>query len=216
MNESELREVAAQLACPSGECGVAIGEKMNEVNAAITRRSIAALSPKTGEWIVEIGPGNGILSLPIVEAIGPKGCYIGLERSIDMAAQALAILKNDEHAQIDIHVGNCLVAAIPENCMDGLMAVNVLYFIDDLDAFFAKIFTWLKPGARAVFGVRAQSTLEALPFARFGFHIRSLEAIIEKLNATGFAQVQSEYFVENKSGFNDAAMDFVVIETMRP
>lgn len=215
MKESELKEVAAQLACPRGDGGIAIGEKMNETNAAIIGRSIEALAPRAGERIAEIGPGNGILSLPIIEAIGSTGHYIGLERSADMAAQALEFLKQNQSAQIDMHVGDCMSAAIAENSVDGLIAVNVLYFIDDLDSFFGKLFRWLKPGARVVFGVRSQSTLEALPFARFGFHIRSLEEIIERLTVNGFAQIQSELFVEKASKPDAIAMDFLVIKATR-
>lgn len=215
MNESELRAIAAQLACPSGEHGVVVGEKMNEVNAGIIARSIEALAATAGECVAEIGPGNGILSLPIIEAIGSSGHYIGLERSADMAAQTLEILKQDKSTKIDMYVGDCMNAAITEHSLDGLIAVNVLYFIDDIDAFFAKILTWLKPGARVVFGVRSQGTLEALPFTRYGFHIRSQEEIVAKLTASGFAQVEANYFSESIGSFGEeAAMDFLIIKAV--
>lgn len=215
MNESELRAVAAQLACPSGEHGVVVGEKMNEVNVGIIARSIEALAATAGECIAEIGPGNGVLSLPIIESIGSSGHYIGLEHSADMAAQTLEILKQDQSTKIDMHVGDCMSAAIAENSLDGLIAVNVLYFIDDIDALFAKILSWLKPGARVVFGVRAQRTLEALPFTRYGFHIRAQEEIIAKLTANGFAQVAANYFAETSGNFGEeAAMDFLIIKAV--
>lgn len=215
MNESELREIAAQLACPSGDHGIGVGEKMNEANAVMIARSIESLAATTGECIVEIGPGNGILSLPIIESIGSNGHYIGVERSADMAAQTIEILKQDKSTQIDMYVGDCMSADIASNSIDGLMAVNVLYFIDDIDAFFKKLLTWLKPGARVVFGVRSQRTLEALPFTRFGFHIRSQEEIIEKLAANGFLQMESQCFVEVGEKFdNEIAMDFLIIKAV--
>lgn len=215
MNENELKAIAAQLACPSGDSGIAVGEKMNEVNAGIIARSIEALAATAGECIAEIGPGNGILSLPIIEAIGSSGHYIGLERSADMAAQTLEILKIDKTTTIDMHVGDCMSAIIAAHSLDGLIAVNVLYFIDDIDAFFAKILTWLKPGARVVFGVRSQRTLEALPFTRYGFHIRSQEELVAKLTENGFVQVEANYFSETGGSFgNEAAMDFLIIKAV--
>lgn len=215
MNENELKAIAAQLACPSGDSGIAVGEKMNEVNAGIIARSIEALAATAGECIAEIGPGNGILSLPIIEAIGSNGHYIGLERSADMAAQTLEILKLDKTTTIDMHVGDCMSAAIAAHSLDGLIAVNVLYFIEDIDAFFAKILAWLKPGARVVFGVRSQRTLEALPFTRYGFHIRSQEELVAKLTENGFVQVEANYFSETGGSFgNESAMDFLIIKAV--
>ena len=47
MDDPTLEEIAAQLACPSGEGGIAMGEKMNDTNAFITERSIEMLTPKS-------------------------------------------------------------------------------------------------------------------------------------------------------------------------
>ena len=58
----------------------------------MTERSIEMLAPKSCERIVEIGPGNGILSIPIVESLGKGGHYIGIEWSTDMARETLDLL----------------------------------------------------------------------------------------------------------------------------
>ncbi len=59
MDVQQLKEIASQLACPSGEGAVSIVENMNNTNAFMTERSIEMLAPKSDERIVEIGPGNG-------------------------------------------------------------------------------------------------------------------------------------------------------------
>jgi len=38
MEQEDLKELARQLACPEGELGIALGDKMNEMNTFITER----------------------------------------------------------------------------------------------------------------------------------------------------------------------------------
>ena len=100
-----------------------------------------------------------------------------------------------------------------DGTIDGLMAVNVLYFIEDLRDFLAKISAWLKPGARVVFGVRS---LGEIPFTRFGFRIRSLEEISQELQANGFGCVESLYFDEGTTTAADleVPLDSLIIKAI--
>ena len=186
MDNHKLQTLATQLACPHGEDGTAIAEKMNETNAFITERSAEALAPTAGERIVEIGPGNGRLSRPLIRALEKNGEYIALEPSVEMVEQAWNNLSGLGAAPVTIFTDDSFSAPVIEHSVDGVMAVNVLYFIDDLDALFRKIATWLKPGGRAVFGVRSDQCLKAIPYTRYGFHIRSLEDIKDSLLVSGF------------------------------
>ena len=55
MDETQLRNLAAQLARPTGEGAETIAAAMNEVNNTMTARTIETLAPQTGETIAEIG-----------------------------------------------------------------------------------------------------------------------------------------------------------------
>ncbi len=206
MDVQQLKEIASQLACPSGEGAVSIVENMNNTNAFMTERSIEMLAPKSGERIVEIGPGNGILSIPIVESLGKGGHYIGIEWSTDMARETLDLLGQKKIARVTVYTEDCMSAPIEDGTIDGLMAINVLYFIKDLRAFSAKISGWLKPGARLVIGVRSAQFLKSLPFTRFEFQIRSLEEITEGLQANGFGDVNSVCFDEGTITVDDQVL----------
>jgi len=203
MDDKQLQQLASQLARPTGAAGTAVGEKMNDVNAFITERSIEELEASRGERIVEIGPGNGILSVPIIESLGKGGHYIGLELSDDMARQAAENLKRHELCRVDIHCGDSVTAPVDENSIDGLIAVNVLYFFEDISAILARVSAWLKPGGRAIFGVRSSQSLKGMPFTRYGFHIRTLDEITDQLKANGFSNVESKYFDEGTSKLGD-------------
>ena len=214
MDETTLRGVAAQLARPSGKAAEQVAATMNAANCAMTARVIETLAPQADETIAEIGPGNGVLSLPIVDALGDGGRYLGIELSAEMAAAAANTLRAAGTARVDIYNGDCRSAPVGPDSLDGLMAVNVLYFVEDLAELFGTIAGWLKPDGRAVFGIRSPECLNALPFTQYGFRIRSLAAVEGPLRGAGFANIASSYRDEGKTMFGEMeiAIDSIVIE----
>lgn len=203
MDKERLRKVTEQLAHPSGELGDEISGKMNDTNAFITARTIEALEPNAGDFIIELGPGNGALSGDLVKTIGSAGRYLGIEISRDMALIAEKSLRDIGAAQIDVHPGDCHDATVAEASIDGLMAVNVLYFIDDLDALLARIRPWFKPDGRCVFGIRPAHTLKTLRFDEFGYHIRSPEEIGNAMQEHGFAEIDITQYDEGEGSLGD-------------
>jgi predicted TPR repeat methyltransferase len=97
--------------------------------------------------------------------------------------------------------------------MDAVMAVNVLYFIDDLNSFFETIAGWLKPGARAVFGVRSPETIARMPFTQYGFNARCSDEIEALMRASGFNHVDIACYDEGLVSLGDIeiAMDSMII-----
>lgn len=213
MDESSLKEIARQLSCPVGKNGIATSKKMNALNVFISQKTIEYLAPEQGESIIEIGPGNGLLSLPIIESIGAQGRYFGIDQSADMARLAMSNLQNKACPCVDIICGDSSKAKVENSFADGLLAVNVLYFIDDLTDFFTHIKKWLKPNGRAVFGVRSPKTLNATPVTQYGFHIRTIETIEQSMLEAGFCHVSSTQYDEGMSSFDDIelAIDSVII-----
>ena len=196
MHDKMLQEIAQQLACPRGKDGYTIGEQLNQLNAFITERAIETLGPIQGESIAEIGLGNGALSERLVETLGKEGRFLGIEHSQDMAHVARKRLTQIGKANVNIYCGSFSNVAIGRDTLDGVMAVNVFYFIEDLDSLFEKVIYWLKPKSRAVFGVRSVESLHGMPFSRFGFYIRSFEEIQSAMYDSGFARVESKYYEE--------------------
>ena len=213
IKQEEMEAIAHQLACPQGEQGLELGAKMNVLNAFITERSINALAPRQAEHILEIGFGNGKLSVPLIEAVGANGHFIGVETSSVLAQQALTSFSRAGLSQVTVLSDDCHLIHLENNSLDAALAVNVLYFIDDLDALFRKIHGWLKPGGRMVMGVRSAEALQAMPFTQYGFRIRELDEIKNAMRDVGFINVESDYFDEGVIEFNELQlpMDSLVI-----
>lgn len=196
MEPAEIEAIARQLACPSGADGDTISTKMNSMNGFITSHCLQALNPAGGQTIAEIGPGNGALSEPLVDLLGKHGNYHAIERSADMAALTDQRLTARAAATVTVHCGDCANAPITTQSLDGVFAVNLLYFITDLDDFFSLLHGWLKPGGRAVFGIRSSHTLKDAPFSKYGFHLRGLEHILATLGSAGFTAIGADYHDE--------------------
>lgn len=212
MDEEKLKAVASQLSCPQGEGGVEIGNVMNKTNEFITARTIESVAPQAGEVIAEIGPGNGALSEATLNILGEQGKYYGIELSGTMAEEARQRLSGKPCA-VEIINSDCLHADIADQSLDALFAINVLYFIENLDPFLQKIKGWLKPGGRVVFGVRSDKSLKALPFTEYGFNIRTPDEIKQALLRNGFTDVDSDYYDEGTVmlGELSIAVDSVII-----
>lgn len=213
MDESELEAIASQLSCPQGEDGLEMGNKMNVLNAFITSRTIEALAPQKSEIVAELGPGNGALSEPVVNILGQNGKYFGIEPSEVMANEARNRLA-DNGCAVDIICSDHMGADIPESSLDGIMAVNVLYFIKNLDEFFTQIKSWMKPGSRAVFGIRSDQSLKKLPFTQYEFIVRNQEEIKDSMIMNGFSDVESNYFDEGTVMLGEMALpvDSIIIK----
>ncbi|WP_370978423.1 class I SAM-dependent methyltransferase [Agaribacterium sp. ZY112] len=195
MDEKELQDLASQFSCPDGDAGLEIAKQMNELNEFITQKAIDALAPQQGETLVEIGPGNAVLSLPILKALGDTGRYLAVEMSAAMAEQARINLR-DEDCHVEIYNSSCSDTDIRASSIDALLAVNVLYFIDNLDEFFHQLFLWMKPGGRVVFAIRPEKTLESLPFTQYVFNIRNTQTYVSAMERVGFECLEPVVFDE--------------------
>jgi len=213
MSTEKIQNIARQLAHPSGRDGIGIGESMNAINRFITTRCIETLAPATGQSIIEIGPGNGALSEPLIDLLGSGGRYHAIEHSADMATLIADRLSARGATTIQVHCGDCNDAPIASQSADGVLAVNLLYFIADLPAFFTRLHGWLKPGGRAVFGLRSSPALKGMPFTQYGFHVRGLEDIISAMSASGFEHINAHYHDEGSVDFDAVivAMDSLIL-----
>jgi SAM-dependent methyltransferase len=217
MDPEVAKAVAQQLARPSGEGGVQMTTAMNTTNAFITARSLESLAVSAGERLVEVGPGNGKLSREAVRTLGADGRYLGFEYEEDIAALARATL-GETGVPVDVRSGDFLSHPPEGPGADALLAVNVLYFFDDLPAFTARCRDWLRPGGRAVIGLRSLDAMADLPFIEHGqFHLRPLDALLRALHSSGFEGIEARYFDEGTTELGDltVSVDSIVVRARR-
>jgi len=217
VQKEDLLALARQLACPEGEKGLELGSIMNVQNALLVERAVESLAPGTDEHILEIGLGNGQLSLPVVRAIGAEGRFIGVEKSPLMAQQAQERFVQENLMHAEVLVNDCQTFSMEENILDGVLAVNVMYFIDDIVSLFHRIFQWLKPGGRLVIGLRSPESLKTMPFASYGFRARGLPVIRDSLHEAGFARIEALHHDDGETSLagQQIVLDSLVIKASK-
>lgn len=203
MNLSD-KEVAKNLRYPDGEAGYIVASSMNENNESMSVRAINHLNLNLGETVVEIGAGNGLTSLKLLEQIGHEGKYV----VVDHSAYILSKLReNIQRAGFNnfltLH-GDCLKIDFPKKIKtDALLACNVLYFIKDIPSLIYNLKSWCKPGCRLSFAVRTNKSMNKFPFTQYEFILRSESEYISDFRASKVKNInvsQYEDVVRLKSG----------------
>ncbi|WP_254413421.1 class I SAM-dependent methyltransferase [Dyadobacter diqingensis] len=186
-SEEELKEVARQLGNPDGANGVKTGERMNLSNANMINRGVESLDIKTGETILEIGPGNGSHVGSII-GVAEKVIYHGIDISETMILEAN---KSNEDlvasgkAIFTLSDGNKL--DFQDDFFDKIFTVNTVYFWQDPVAYAKEIFRVLKPGGVFSLVFSDKSFMEQLPFTKFGFQLYDKNLAETLLKQSGFS-----------------------------
>ena len=155
--------VGAQLRNPSGLFGKLAGSAMVFTNAKPNTLSIAALSLKEGESLLELGCGPGralqqLLRLPHLARA------IGLDWSDAMLAQTSRRNRQAVDAgRLALVRGDFARLPFPGETVDAILAVNVVYFMNC--AAVREAHRVLRPGGRIVLYATDRSAMRRWPFA---------------------------------------------------
>lgn len=128
------------------------------------------LKPRPGERCLDLGCGLGKQALPLAEAVGPTGGVTAL----DVSADALANLKQSALGLADAAPITCLQAALddvpasmPMAPFDIIHSAYAIYYVEDAEKLFQRLFSYAAPGARIFFsGPGAENNLALLDLAR--------------------------------------------------
>ena len=105
--ESELKTIAAQLRCPSGEDGQEMGDAMHKRNISMTRAAFSSLQAEAGNRILELGHGSA-RHVPELLSQADDLNYCGIDISDTMHHTAKSVnadLIAQEAAQFELYDG---------------------------------------------------------------------------------------------------------------
>lgn len=115
-------------------------------------RLCAALAPRPGERILEIGPGTGLFSVPVAERLAPSGTLEILDVQQEMLDHTLQAAARAELHNVVAHRGDARRLPHPDEAFDAAFLVTVLGETGDQDAVLSELRRVLKPGGRLVIG----------------------------------------------------------------
>jgi SAM-dependent methyltransferase len=138
------------------------------------------LEPRRGERMLEIGPGTGIYSIPIAQALGSDGALDVLDVQQEMLDEVTARARTAGIANLTAIRGDARSLPYPDAAFDAAYLVGVLGEIPDEAVALRELRRVLKPAGRLVVGevaidpdfVRLGPLRERTRAARFEFDRR--------------------------------------------
>jgi ubiquinone/menaquinone biosynthesis C-methylase UbiE len=172
---------------------------MNRSNLKMSQHALAALKVLPGQTVLEVGFGGGVALPLLLEAVGPEGSVLGLDRSPAMLGQA----KRHFVGEIDSGRMSLMQAELPAwpaslPPLDSILAVNVVYFWTEPQACMNALAAALKPGGRISLGFRPPEVARATGLDKAGFNTVEPEAVLGWLKAAGLEKAHIQSMPEGK------------------
>jgi SAM-dependent methyltransferase len=125
-------------------------EALYFISDAVRRRGIVrrALAAAPGERVLDVGCGPGFYCLELSEEVGPSGSVVGVDSSppmLELARERCAGRDN-----VELREGEATELPVDSSSFDGVVCVQVLEYVADVQAGLAELHRTLRPGGRAV------------------------------------------------------------------
>jgi SAM-dependent methyltransferase len=187
--------IGGQLRRPSSLSGRVTGGLMALLNARANALAIAALSPRDGETLLELGCGPG-RALQALLRVARRSKVIGIDWSDVMLAQA-ARRNRLAVATGGLELIGADFAKLPliDAIADAILAVNVVYFMAN-SAALGEARRVLRPGGRMVLYATHGSIMRRWPFAgpdthRLFDHKRLRALLVDAGFASDFIRIET-------------------------
>jgi SAM-dependent methyltransferase len=124
-------------------------ERFDSMLAPFGRRLLMAAVLKPGERVLDVGCGNGAISLEAARAVGPGGRVTGLDLSVPMLGVARRRAE-EQGMDVDFVQGDAQTASFDQP-FDVVVSRFGVMFFDDPVAAFANLAKAARPGGRLCF-----------------------------------------------------------------
>jgi SAM-dependent methyltransferase len=188
-----LAGLARQLGKPEGWRGKVVARLLNRRNLASVTAAVDACDLEAGGRGADLGFGGGVGIGLLLDRVGATGHVDGVDLSPTMVDAARRRYREPCTAgQLTLHTGTLLALPLPSASLDGLISVNTIYFVDDLERVLTEISRVLRPTGRAVLGLVDPDAMAGLPFTAHGFRIRPVNDVVEAARQAGLEFVRHE------------------------
>ena len=146
-----------------------------------------ALPSRPNGAVADVGFGGGV-GLRLLLDRPDASTVHGVDVSSEMIKQARSAFASDIAAgRLYLHHGSITALPLATSSLDGVITVNTVYFVDDLDQAFSELARTLVGAGRAVIGIGDPDAMGKLSFTSHGFRLRpvvDLEAALRRAGLT--------------------------------
>jgi arsenite methyltransferase len=111
---------------------------------------VAALAPRAGETVLDLGSGAGIDALLAARAVGPQGRVIGVDMTPDMLARARRNAALAKAWNVEFREGRLEALPVVDASIDAVTSNCVINLVPDKAVVFREIARVLRPSGRLV------------------------------------------------------------------
>ncbi|MEW9670077.1 class I SAM-dependent methyltransferase [Ammoniphilus sp. 3BR4] len=188
--------LASQSRRPKGIIGKLMGILMFKINAPMNETTIQLLGIDEGDYVLEIGFGNGKYIAEIIQKV--KGTHVhGLDFSDAMVQTATKLNKAFiEQGRVHIEQGDIEKIPFGDVLFDKIFTVNTIYFWSDPILALREIKRVLKPGGRLVITFRSKAIMSQRTSGEYDFSLYTPEAeeVENLLKETGYSSISIHHF----------------------
>lgn len=180
--------VATQLGHPSGVRGRLVGAALNRGNRRFVQTAAQALEARPGAAVADVGFGGGIGLKCLLGEVGESGQVHGVEVSETMLGSAARRYRRQlATGRLVLHSASMLQLPFNDDALQGVLTVNTVYFVAELERAAAELARVIDSSGRIVIGVAEPDVMAKLPFTRTGFRLRPVPEVIDTLRGVGLA-----------------------------
>lgn len=189
-----FRKLSLQFRRPDGFLGKIISGLMKKGNRPVYENLIEYMEIKQGEKMLEIGYGPG-LGIDLILTGFPSVSINGVDFSELMYKEASERNKKlIEGGRVKLQYGDFLEAAVDGKDFDRVYFTNVIYFWNDIQKPFEKIYSLLKKGGSVNFYMAGKDYLEKQMITnQETFNKYSIEQVKDTLTAAGFINIKWDF-----------------------
>ena len=165
---------------------------MNKKNRWGSEAAAAALDIQQGETFLEVGFGSGWALRKVLQKEPAR--IIGYELSESMFKEVSAAADLQD-TRISLYLSDCrTMDAVEDDSVDKMLTVNVVYFLDPLEAYAREFYRVLRPGGKLICLLKLQVVSRFDP----GVFVNTEEGRIEQAFAdAGFQTEMKEMQAED-------------------
>jgi ubiquinone/menaquinone biosynthesis C-methylase UbiE len=115
------------------------------------KRLLDFVSVQSGQTILDIATGTGLVAIPVAQAVAPKGLVIGVDMSAGMLAQAKVKIVAEGINNLELIEADVESIAFNHEQFDIIFCCSALVYISDIPTILDKCYRWLKPGGCLAF-----------------------------------------------------------------
>jgi SAM-dependent methyltransferase len=141
----------SQLAFDQDRAGALLAVYRTPAMIGRRREAIAALQLQPGESLLDVGSGPGLFAIDAAASVAPGGRVAGVDVSPDMVATAETVRAESPHANLIVfHEAHAGSLPFDDASFDAAVSIQVLEYVEDVDAALAEIHRVLRPGGRCL------------------------------------------------------------------